>query len=556
MLKKMGVKVYKYNIWFHFIILSGVFLIEYLFFRSYAYREVIGKVPRNMDQIMYMQCSYELYDALVHRNISLFLDLINTRIQTTGISLIGVLHLFLFGNSYFSFLLINFLAFIFSQIVGSYAVYKITNKWTYIYIWIGLFTALKSPFYWAGDLLDFRADFIAFCLYTCWIAIYLVFLKSHESRYFKWSAVLAGILIFCRMLSILYICGTLLLFEIINIFIWHKKLFKKTLREYCIYMGIMFVSGGWLIGICAPKFLSYYFTLHAATNDSKIRRIEQGVYTLWDNISFYPKSLIKDHLGKSICLFIVFCCIVTIICYFTRKINITFNEEMRKILMHIIISTALPIAILTLDESKSSVVVNVVSGCIILAVVLLLYNILKQYPQIEKLCLLVCCCMGIIEYCSNSKSNRTGYSTEEQYSLININDAIADYIINNNKPETDMFIDRTLDGINAMTSRYWMSVHSEMGHDVYDYTYNYGTLHNGITKTTQVSEKPSEQEIRKQYEQADIIVVSKNGYGESLYITDNEIDKYRENIWNYASENLNLLTEDYIYGTRISVFIR
>lgn len=554
--KMIDVKKQKYNIWYHFIILSVVFFIEYLLFKSYAYREVIGKVPRNMDQIMFMQCSYELYDALIHRNMSSFLHLINVRIQTSGIPLIGALHLYLFGNSYFSFLLMNFFAFITAQITGSFAIYKITNKWTYVWMWTGLFASLKSPFYWAGDLLDFRADFIAFCLYTCWISIYLVFLESSENKYFKLSAVFAGMLIFCRMLSILYIGGALILFEMANIFIRHKKSIKRVIKEYCAYVGIMFVCGGWLTGICIQKFLSYYFLLHAATNDSAIRRMEQGVYTLWDNISFYPKSLIKDHLGGSICIFIVFCCVVASIGFLTGKMNIAIDKKILEILIFTTICILFPIMVLTADESKSSVVVNIVSGSIILAVVITIYMIFKQYFKMETLCFLICCCMGMMTYCSNSLSDRSGYSTEEQHGLMNLNNAIADYIIDNEKSETKMFVDRTLDGINAMTTRYWISTRDEMGHDVYDYTYNYNTLHNGVVKTTQVSEKPTEQEIEEQMERADIIVISKNGYGESLYITDNEIDKYRGKIWNYASDNLNLLTEDYAYGTWISVFVK
>lgn len=506
-------KKYMFHNRYGFLVLFIVFLIEYLLFRNCSYRMVIGKVPRNSDQITYMQCAYELYNAIVHRSWNIFFDLINERIYTSGIPLIGVLSLFLFGNSYYSFLIINFAAFITAQITGSYAIYKITKKWAYVFVWAGIFAALESPFYWADGLLDFRPDFIALCLYTCWIAVYLIFLKFHESRYLKINAVFAGILIFCRMLTIFYIGGTLVIFEI---------------------------------------FLSYYWTHIDESDESVIRRMEQGVYTLWDNILFYPKSLIKDHLGYSVFIFIVFCFVTAAGCYFSGRITVKLTE----LWIFTAISILLPLLILTLDEAKSPVVVNIVSGSVVLASVICFYVVFDKYFKLRTACVIIICCLGITSYLGNSTQDKTGYSSEEQSGLININDFIADYIIHNEKQETVMFIDRTLDGINALASRYWLSVHGETQYDIYDNFYDYEYLHSNFINKSSVSEKPSEQEIEKQLEQADIIVVSENGYGSSLYSSDNEIDKYREKIWNYAVDNLNFMTEDYVYGTWVSVFAK
>lgn len=551
----MNDKKCNFNNRYRFFILFLVFLIEYLLFRSYAYREVIGKVPRNMDQIMYMQCAYELYDAVIHRNWNLFFDLITKRIHTSGIPLIGVLNLFLFGNSYYSFLLMNFFAFITAQITGSYAVYKCTNKWTYVWIWTGLLATLKSPFYWAGDLLDFRADFIALCLYTCWIAIYFVYLKSSENRYFKISAIFAGILVFCRMLTALYVGGILVIFEFINVFIRQKSNIGNVIKKYIIYLLIMLISGAWFLLACVPQFLSYYMTHIDKSDESTIRRMEQGIYTLWDNISFYPVSLIKDHLGSKLCIFIVFCFIMAVIYHLTGKIKL-FAKKISGQQIFILISILLPFIILTMDEAKSPVAINIISGSVVLAAVMFLYSVFDQHFKLKTFFVIISCCIGITGYLRNSTSYRTGYSSEEQCSLIHINDTIADYIIHNDKQETMMFVDRTLDGINAMTTRYWMSMRDEMGHDVYDYTYDYDALHDGIVKTTSVTKKPSEEEIENLIETADIIVVSDTGYGSSFYLSDNEIDKYREKIWNYAIENLNFLTREYVYGTWVSVFCR
>ena len=543
----------KYNL----ILLNAFFILEYLLFQSYAYREAIGKIPRNWDQVYYMVVSYKMYDSIVSRNLDAFLSIFNAGVKTSGISLIGTVNLFLFGRTHFSFLLLNFFAFLLAQIIGSVAIYRILNKWIYVWTWIGLFIGLQTPFYWAGDLLDFRADFVAFCLYTSWFCLYITFLYSKEEKYCKLSAVFGGLLIFFRMLTITYIGSVLVIFVFIDVFLFHKKL-KAIIKQYIVYLGIMIVCGGWLAILCIGKTFSYYYNLHAINLEPEIRRIEQQVYSLWDEILFYPKSLMNDHLGKVyLGSFIVI--LIVIVCIAIKKLYI--KEKMtwkgKEMLAFAIISIVTPMVILTIDESKSSVVGGIVSGCIVFISVISIYLIINKYlGWLKKIILIGCCCVGVYNYIINSIGEQRGYSREEQLALININTSIAEYIIDKDINNSEMLVDHLCDGIGSIVSTYWISAVYEEPYYVDDATYLMSFNESGDTLESQVAHRFEKNEINEALDKADIIVVSEEGYSESLYITDKSLDQYREQIWNYATQNLDLLLEDQAYGTTISVFAR
>ena len=538
------------------VIISFLFIIvlEFCFFRTYAYREVIGNIPRNADQLSYMTVSYSLYENLILRDWHKIVTIIRSRCLTGGIPIIGVINLFVFGRGYFSFLLMNFFAYSLVQIIGGISVYTITEKKRYIYIFIGLFLALMSPFYWAGDLLDFRQDFIAFCLYTCWVTLYVVYLYNNSKRFFYLSAWFGGVLVFCRMLSIVYICIVLLLINLYYVFIYKKVSFRKQIINMFCYAFVMILCGGWFLIIRLKNFFYYYVNLHAKDLEPDIRAKEQKIYDLGDNISFYPKSLIVDHLGIYISIIAVVILLFVVVVYICNRKKYMANQRVCVLFSCLTIIT--PIVILTLDVSKSSVVVNIVSGCVVWLLTLLIFFSLDYKKNLVFGLVIICSLIGAYSYISNSISQHRGYSAQEQKTLIKINSEIAEYIIEENLKEPHILVDHLFDSIKNESVTYWLAEKYKKNIYVYNAIQTMNPSLDGLNIQSEVARTFSEEEIQESLLCADIVVISPEGYEDSLYVTDQQFDNYREMMWDYVNDNMKLLLEERINGTDISVFVR
>lgn len=537
-----------------FFVIFIIFLVQFCLFRTYAYREVIGKIPRNADQLSYMSVSYSLYESLIARDWENILDIIKTRCLTGGIPFIGVVNLFIFGRGYFSFLLMNFFCYILTQIVGGISVYAITKKYRYIFLFIGLFTMLMSPFYWAGDLLDFRQDFIAFCLYTCWCGLYIVYLYTDSKKFFFMSAFFGGMLVFCRMLSIVYICVTLLLINVFYVFIYKRVSLKKQLVSMLYYAIVMILSGGWFLVLKLKSFFSYYINLHARYLEPEIRAKEQNVYNLKDNILFYPKSLVIDHLGIGLTILSLCILILVVATYFYKKNKYVVKEKL--CILFVLFTIFVPIVILTVDISKSSVVVNIVSGCVILLLTLLIYFSLDFKKNFVIGLVFICSLYGGYCYVSNSMSEHRGYSDLEQKALLNINSEISEYIIENDVENPKILVDHIFDAIKNESVTYYLAEKYDENVYVYNAIQAMNPSSDGIIRQSEVARTFTEEEIKEALECTDIIVISYEGYADSLYITNQQFDIYRELMWNYANDNMELLLEERVENTEVSVFVR
>lgn len=524
-------------------------IIEYLLFKSYAYREVMFKIPRNADQLSYITTAYSIYENIVIRNWSVVFKIINTEVLTGGLVFIGVINLFLFGESYYSFLLINFFAYILAQIIGSLTIYSISKNKCHFIMFFGLFFMLKSPFYWAGDILDFRQDFIAFCLYTVWLSLLILYNFKSNKKYKYLSAVAAGLLIFCRMLSCIYIVINIFIIEFIYVFVTKQYGIKDGFLNIIKYGFIVILSGGWFLLIKIPSFLSYYINLHMMNAEPEIRAAEQNVYTLMDNILFYPKSLLNDHVGI---MLICILCLIVIYQFFILKKKISTEQKLG--LLICIVSIIVPIFILTIDLSKSSVVINIISGAVVLLAALLwsIINSDKNGYKVFSIIFLI----GFSFFIKNISFKHQGYAVQEQKQLIKINDMIAEYIIDNENDEPRILVDHLFDAIKDSSVEYWLNEKYRKKISVLDAIDVMNPSSDGIVEVSEVAKIFTDEEIMEALNKADIIVVSKDGYNDSFYITDQEFDRYRDKIWDYANTHFDLIGHVKVDGCKISVFGR
>src|SRR5262249_36123381 len=129
--------------------------------------------------------------------------------QGVMIQVQGSLLFLLLGPSRLSALTLNFIYFALLQCVLAATLRWLSGRWSLALLGVGLLLSAKTPFFWAGGLMDFRIDFISFCLFGIFMCVVL------RSRMFvsrRWSLVVglvgANMALF-RFLTLAYLGGIL-----------------------------------------------------------------------------------------------------------------------------------------------------------------------------------------------------------------------------------------------------------------------------------------------------------------------------------------------------------
>jgi hypothetical protein len=157
-----------------------------------------------------------------------------------------------------------------------------------------------------GGLFDFRMDFFAYCLYGVWAAGVL------RSRLFLdpyWSigcGLIGAFLVLNRFVTVTYLLGVSAGFAVacgtVAIFWRSDPELASRMRCRFRHLGL---STGLLIIVVVPILIhnwdairGYYVVGHVVGPEKYIRAAELGIKDLAGHLSFYPKSVVQDHLGK------------------------------------------------------------------------------------------------------------------------------------------------------------------------------------------------------------------------------------------------------------------
>ncbi len=157
----------------------------------------------------------------------------------------------------------------------------------------------------AKVLFDFRMDFLAYCLYGVW-ACTVIHSQLFLHRY--WSlgcGLIAAFLVLNRFVTVTYllgvsagfalICGTVAIF-------WRKEAdLVSRLRRRLFNLGLSTVV---LLVVVLPILIrnrhaihDYYVVNHVVGEERYVRAALLGIHDLAGHLSFYPNSIIQDHLG-------------------------------------------------------------------------------------------------------------------------------------------------------------------------------------------------------------------------------------------------------------------
>lgn len=536
----------KYKIQLIFVI---IVLLEFALFRTYVLREIEGSCPRNIDQAVFMRITYSLYDNIINGNYGTAFKEVYNSLGQGAFPVFGLIALFLFGKSRLSLLLVNFILFILAQLIGFCCVKLISNSNKIGFLFWGLFMMIQSPFFGGGgDLVDYRMDFAGFCLYSCWVSTLMLAYHKQKKQYYYLSAVFVGLLFLFRSNTIAYVSIALLLFECLNIFVYKQKIFEE-LCNLLKYGCIVLASGGWYILFQIKNLYHYYITAHVTSAEPEIRMVEQGIGSWISYILFYPYKLVKDHLGYILSFVLVFIVLVSVILYMVNR-----NKKKLKLQKNEVIafcagfcSFCAPFIVLTLDVSKSAVVICTVAGAAVFISSYIFALICNRKLIIDKVLLIlmfVIAGAGIVSYVGNTTKGHVGYDVQSQSQMLAINNRMKEYLIDNDLKEARLLVDRICDAITT-------DVLTVLTYESESQYIDVGYAWNGLNTYANYSYE----EVETALEEADIMVLSRDGYTtQSYYPTDSNFDQYRDIMWQYASDNLINLGEFELGNDKVVIF--
>ena len=349
-------------------ILTIFTFIEFYFFRVYIVENIAFFYPINFDQSNYLTLSYSTFENI--KQYGLVAGIQKTPGLATGMlfPIQAIFFYLVFGASRFISLLPNFIYFILLQVFSLIAVRSISKKHYISLICLAFIISLNVPFRVSGGLMDFRMDFIAFCLYG------MVLASAVKSKIFldiKWSVITVLLVIFLillRFITSIYMLSIFwpLVFYFLFIINTSKPdaigLKENKIRLKNLTLMTVFLTGIVLLYVLINRevLYNYYMVGHLLGSEKFIRAKELGVTNLLSSISFYPKSIYNDQLGR---FWFKLSLISLLFPFIFLKIKPHIKSRDSKDLIpwragffFFLLSLLVPLIILTLDVSKSRVV--------------------------------------------------------------------------------------------------------------------------------------------------------------------------------------------------------
>jgi hypothetical protein len=290
-------------------ILLMVIAFEALLYYSFYTREVAWYPPDNFDQAGYLMESYELQEHILTHDLGQVWKFFSSSGHNAGVlfPIEGALSGIILGGTRWPQLCVLFIAFCALQVAAFTAARIVWKSRVYGYIALGLILSQGTLwFQQGGGLFDFRMDFFAYCLYGVWAAGVL------RSRLFLdpyWSigcGLIGAFLVLNRFVTVTYLLGVSAGFAvacgIVAIFWLSDPELASRMRCRFRHLGL---STGLLIIVVVPILIhnwdairGYYVVGHVVGPEKYIRAAELGIKDLAGHLSFYPKSVVQDHLGK------------------------------------------------------------------------------------------------------------------------------------------------------------------------------------------------------------------------------------------------------------------
>ena len=547
----------------HIVLLIALFAVEAMIFYVHVARDIAPFYPSNFDQLSYYLATYDLISAFHARGPSVLVEELLQPNSATGTTFVlqGALLSLIGGENRTAILSINLVYLLALQFVFFVVIRTRTGRTDLAWIGMAFLLSLSTLFNGAGGIYDYRIDFSAFCLYGIWTCL-LVWSGSFLRTSRALVVVAIGILlVYSRFFTIIYVGGVLGTLLAINTYgIWRNPSPYRTAVAARRIRNIL-LSGTIIAVICGARlFLSraaiydYYVVGHVLGEEKFIRAHELGIYTVAGHLFYYPKSILKEHVGLltfsmagALAGWSLWSHRVTTSELFTRPRR--FQQEFITLGLAILI----PVAFLTINVSKSPVVGGIVAVPILLAMVLFGAAVwprggrLELAPPWARMLPALVMAIALTAFVSKGLSSKHLPVRADLERITLLAKTIASYAADNNLTRLTMSSDRVVDYQNAGTPKLFsiellhrnLDIDPRFGHSVY-----------GIFAT------PREDALRL-FADSDVIVLTDAVTDRSHpYPMNTKLKEYWDELWEWTNQNRVLLFSTEILGIPYRVFVR
>ena len=288
-----------------YILFGVLLLLEFLFFRGYAEREVVWAYPNNHDQATYLLHTYSLYTDHLSNGIAAWIKYLkNPPSQGILFPVQGVFLCLLFGATRMACLGVNFILFAVLQAFLLYTVRWLTRDIWLGFVGVGLLLSQISAFFWAGGLFDYRIDFSAYCLYGIWILVVLRSAVFSDTRWTVGAGLVAAWLMLMRFVTVPYIIGatllTALLISVTSLYglsdVRERHAVLRRIKGAGLFLAIVVGATGPFLYLARHAIWGYYGERHLGP-EKYVIAAQLHITDFIGHLSYYPKSILYDHLG-------------------------------------------------------------------------------------------------------------------------------------------------------------------------------------------------------------------------------------------------------------------
>ncbi len=280
------------------------------------------------------------------------------------------------GPSRLAALAVNWLAFAALQLALVAGARRL-GGWPAAALALALVWAAAAPFYWAGGLDDFRADFAALCFYGAFMAavVWSDVFRRHGLAFAAGAAAAATLL--ARSITAVYLGGVLLAFGALALVrLWRarepaaREDDRRTLGGLVRCAAVVALVGLPMLAMRAERLWSYYVVGHVTSGEKFVRAEGVGVRTLLDNLAYYPRSVLADHAGPFL---LALAALALLALRLGRRAEPGARGDARvrrDRYVFAALCAVVPVVVLTLDLAKSPVVAGIAVPALLWLVVL------------------------------------------------------------------------------------------------------------------------------------------------------------------------------------------
>jgi hypothetical protein len=372
--------------------LALLLAVQYGLFRQYAQREVTWMYPYGYDQAVYLGRSYVIYEGILQKGLvdgvwtPLQSPLPNGLIFETEASLLYLV----LGPSRLTALTLNFLHFALFQVALATTLRWYTRRWSAAFLGLGLLLAAGTPFSVNAGMQDFRLDFAAFCLYGVFLCAVIrsgVFLSRRGSVV---VGAVGAALVLTRFITAVHLAGVfagcLGLLVLLRVLVRHdpaRRIDAGRRLGGLVLAGLTLgMLAGPVIWWLRKPILGYYLG-QFNTGESEIRGEEFGARGRLGRLVFYFESVAYDHGGTTLLVLAALVLTVGLAVIVGRRllrpgggVPAATLPAPRLVLSLAGLSLLVPLTVLTLFNSPSPCVGNVMVGPLVLLVVLAVVGLL------------------------------------------------------------------------------------------------------------------------------------------------------------------------------------